>query len=123
MPGFGEDFGEVAVEVFFCLSGFLICRSLQKSPGWTRFVAARFLRIFPNARVCAGGEFGGDPRLVSQLSNLWPHVAYVADNLLMFVKGVTLVIPGVFTEAVQPGRQQSALDARPTNSGATSRSR
>ena len=39
VPGFGEDFGEVAVEVFFCLSGFLICRSLQKSTGWTRFAA------------------------------------------------------------------------------------
>ena len=44
VPGFGEDFGEVAVEVFFCLSGFLICRSLQKSAGFARFAAARFMQ-------------------------------------------------------------------------------
>jgi peptidoglycan/LPS O-acetylase OafA/YrhL len=31
VPGFGEDFGELGVEIFFCLSGFLICLSLQRS--------------------------------------------------------------------------------------------
>ena len=98
VPGFGEDFGEVAVEVFFCLSGFLICRSLQKSAGWTRFVAARFLRIFPNLALAL---------VVSSMltfvwyrnhANLWPHVGYVGDNLLLFLNGVTAVIPGVFAD-------------------------
>ena len=32
-------------------------------------------------------------------ANLWPHVAYVADNLLLVLNGVTEVIPGVFTDA------------------------
>src|ERR1035438_4080365 len=48
VPGYGEDLGKLAVEVFFCLSGFLICRSLQKSSNWAQFVSARVLRILPN---------------------------------------------------------------------------
>jgi peptidoglycan/LPS O-acetylase OafA/YrhL len=100
VPGFGEDFGEVAVEVFFCLSGFLICRSLQKSPGWKRFVAARFLRIFPNLALVLVLSSAATFIWYRNHSNLGPHVAYITDNLLMFVKGVTLVIPGVFTDAV-----------------------
>lgn len=98
--GFGEDFGEVAVEVFFCLSGFLICLSLQKSPGWKRFVAARILRIFPNLALVLVLSSAATFIWYRNHANLWPHVAYVADNLLMFVRGVTLVIPGVFTDAV-----------------------
>jgi peptidoglycan/LPS O-acetylase OafA/YrhL len=102
VPGFGEDFGEVAVEVFFCLSGFLICRSLQKSPGWTRFIAARFLRIFPNLAVVLVASSAATFVWYRNHSNLGPHVAYVTDNLLMFVNGVTFVIPGVFADALRP---------------------
>ena len=101
VPGFGEDFGEVAVEVFFCLSGFLICRSLQRSPGWPRFAAARLLRIFPNlALVLALTSaftffwYRNDP-------NLGSHLSYVGDNLLLFVNGVTQIIPGVFTNTLR----------------------
>jgi peptidoglycan/LPS O-acetylase OafA/YrhL len=101
VPGYVEDFGEVAVEVFFCLSGFLICRSLQKSPGWTRFVAARFLRIFPNLAFVLVVSSAATLIWYRNYSNLWPHVTYVTDNLLMFVNGVTQVIPGVFTDTLR----------------------
>lgn len=102
VPGYGEDFGELGVEVFFCLSGFLIRRSLQNSTSWARFVCARFLRIFPNLAFVL---------VVSSIvtfiwyrnhDHLWPHIAYVADNLFLFLWGVTQVIPGVFTDAVRP---------------------
>lgn len=102
VPGFGEDFGEIGVEVFFCLSGFLICRSLQKSPGWPRFAAARVLRIFPNLIFVLVLSSAATFVWYRNYSNLWPHVAYVADNLLMFVKGVTYDIPGIFADAVRP---------------------
>lgn len=98
VPGFGEDFGEVAVEVFFCLSGFLICRSLQKSAGWTRFVAARFLRIFPNLAFVLVVSSAATLVWYRNHANLWPHVGYIADNLLLFLNGVTEAIPGVFTD-------------------------
>jgi peptidoglycan/LPS O-acetylase OafA/YrhL len=102
VPGFGEDFGEVAVEVFFCLSGFLICRSLQKSPGWTQFVAARFLRIYPTLALALIASSAATLVWYRNYPNLGPHLGYVGDNLLLFVNGVTQIIPGAFTDATRP---------------------
>jgi peptidoglycan/LPS O-acetylase OafA/YrhL len=99
VPGYGEDLGEVAVEVFFCLSGFLICRSLQKSPGWIEFVAARFLRIFPNLALVLVMSSAATLLWYRNQSHLASHVGYVTDNLLMLVRGVTEDIPGVFVDA------------------------
>ena len=101
VPGFGEDFGEVAVAVFFCLSGFLICRSLQKSPGWIRFVAARVLRIYPTLTVALVAGSVATLVWYRNYPNLGAHAGYVGDNLLMFVTGVTRVIPGVFADATR----------------------
>ncbi len=101
VPGFGEDFGEVAVEVFFCLSGFLICRSLQKSPGWTQFVAARVLRIYPTLALALIASSAATLVWYRNYPNLGPQLGYVGDNLLLFVNGVTQIIPGVFTDAAR----------------------
>jgi peptidoglycan/LPS O-acetylase OafA/YrhL len=102
VPGYGEDFGELAVEIFFCLSGFLICRSLQKSTSWARFVAARFLRIFPNLAFVLVATSAVTFFWYGNYSHLWSHAEYVAENLLMFLRGVTYVIPGVFADTVRP---------------------
>ena len=102
VPGYGEDFGELAVEVFFCLSGFLICRSLQKSTSWARFVAARFLRIFPNLAFVLVATSAATFFWYGNYSHLWSHAEYVAENLQMFLRGVTYAIPGVFTDTVRP---------------------
>jgi len=101
VPGFREDFGEVAVEVFFCLSGFLICRSLQKSPTWTQFVAARVLRIYPTLAFALIVSSAMIFIWYRNYPNLAAHAAYVSDNLLLFVNGVTQTIPGVFTDATR----------------------
>jgi len=101
VPGFGEDFGEVAVEVFFCLSGFLICRSLQKSPTWTQFIAARVLRIYPTLALALIASSAATFIWYRNYPNLGPHLGYVGDNLLLFVNGVTQTIPGVFTDATR----------------------
>lgn len=102
VPGYGEDFGKLAVEVFFCLSGFLICKSLQKSTDWAQFISARVLRIFPNLSFALVSTSVVTLFWYSNYVNLWPHTKYVIRNLLMFVKGVTYVIPGVFTDARFP---------------------
>ena len=102
VPGYGEDFGELAVEVFFCLSGFLICRSLQKSKGWARFVAARFLRIFPNLAFVLVATSAATFFWYGNFAHLWSHAEYVINNLMMFLRGVTYVIPGVFADTVRP---------------------
>jgi peptidoglycan/LPS O-acetylase OafA/YrhL len=102
VPGYGEDFGELAVEVFFCLSGFLICRSLQKSKGWARFVAARFLRIFPNLAFVLVATSAATFFWYGNFAHLWSHAEYVINNLMMFLRGMTYVIPGVFADTVRP---------------------
>jgi len=102
VPGFGEDFGEVAVEVFFCLSGFLICRSLQKQPPWSRFVAARLLRVFPTLALVLVVSSAATFIWYRNAAHLNAHVLYVIDNLLMFARGVTFTIPGVFANAADP---------------------
>ena len=98
----GEDFGELAVEVFFCLSGFLIYRSLRKSTGWAKFVSARVLRIFPNLAFVLVATSAATLVWYGNYGQLWPHAEYVSDNLLLFLRGVTQVIPGAFADTVRP---------------------
>jgi peptidoglycan/LPS O-acetylase OafA/YrhL len=99
VPGYGEDFGKLAVEVFFCLSGFLICRSLQKSTNWAQFVSARMLRILPNLTFSLTATSLGTLLWYSNYSHIWKHAKFVIGNLLMFFRGVTYTIPGVFEDA------------------------
>lgn len=44
--------GEIAVDGFFAISGFLIVGSWMRNPQWGRFLLARVLRIFPAFWVC-----------------------------------------------------------------------
>ena len=63
LGGFGADpigritegrhnLGEIAVAIFFLLSGFLITRSGLRSHSVSRFLWHRFLRIFPGYWIC-----------------------------------------------------------------------
>jgi peptidoglycan/LPS O-acetylase OafA/YrhL len=101
VPLYGEDFGEFAVEVFFCLSGFLLALSLARGRGFSFFAAARFMRLMPNLVVSL---------MVASLATLvWyrngahlaDHLAYVGDNLLMFFRGVRFDIAGVFADRLR----------------------
>jgi peptidoglycan/LPS O-acetylase OafA/YrhL len=102
VPALGEDFGELGVEIFFCLSGFLICLSLQRSRNWAHFLAARLLRIFPNLFFVLVVTSAVTLLWYGNGAHLSAHIRYVADNLVMFVGGVTFTIPGVFTDTVRP---------------------
>jgi len=44
--------GETAVDSFFAISGFLILGSWLRNPQWSRYIAARVLRIFPAFWAC-----------------------------------------------------------------------
>jgi peptidoglycan/LPS O-acetylase OafA/YrhL len=96
VPRYGEDFGKLAVEFFFSLSGFLICRSLRKNPDWAQFVSARVLRIFPNLAFSLVTASLATLIWYHNYVNTWKHVGYVIGNLLLFFRGVTFTIPGVF---------------------------
>jgi len=99
VPGYGDNLGVLAVQVFFCLSGFLICRSLQKSTDWAQFASARFLRIFPNLAFSLTATSVGTLLWYSNYTHFWKHAKFVISNLLMFFRGVTYNIPGVFEDA------------------------
>jgi peptidoglycan/LPS O-acetylase OafA/YrhL len=99
VPGYGEDFGKLAVEVFFCLSGFLISRSLQKSTNWAQFASARFLRILPNLTFSLTVTSVATLLWYGNYVHIWKHATFVIRNLLMFFLGVTYTIPGVFEDA------------------------
>jgi peptidoglycan/LPS O-acetylase OafA/YrhL len=99
VPLYGEDFGKLAVEIFFSLSGFLICRSLQKTTDWAQFVSARFLRIFPNLTFSLVTASLATLVWYQNYGHLWKHAKYVIGNLLMFFRGVTFTIPGVFEDS------------------------
>lgn len=47
-----RDFGDVGVDGFFVLSGFLITQSFRRSPNLVSFLWARCLRIFPGFWLC-----------------------------------------------------------------------
>lgn len=101
VPGYGEDFGQLAVEVFFCLSGFLLTLSLEKGRGLAFFAAARFMRIMPNlvfALVAASLATFFWYHNVDQVAS---HLAYVGDNLLMFFRGARFDIAGVFEDRIR----------------------
>ena len=101
VPGFREDLGAVALETFFCLSGFLICRSLQANSGWPEFLASRILRIFPNLAVTLALTSIVTLLWYRNYANLWDHAHYIVKNLAMFTQGVQYLIPGVFQDALE----------------------
>ena len=45
--GHAHDFGQVAVYLFFAMSGYLVTQSWQRDPNITRFLQRRALRILP----------------------------------------------------------------------------
>ncbi len=101
VPFYGEDFGQIAVAIFFCLSGFLIAQSLEKNNDWARFLAARCLRIFPNL-VCVLVVTSAVTLVAyGNYAHLWQHVSYVVRNVMMFIGGAVFVIPGVLGDATR----------------------
>jgi peptidoglycan/LPS O-acetylase OafA/YrhL len=101
VPLLDMDFGQLGVAVFFCLSGFLIAQSLERSSDPARFFAARCLRIFPNLTLVLLVSSGAALLAYGNIPHVWQHVAYVLHNLAMFVGGVVFTIPGVLGDATR----------------------
>jgi peptidoglycan/LPS O-acetylase OafA/YrhL len=94
LGGFGPDplrritegrhnLGEIAVALFFLLSGFLITRSGLRSRSVGRFLWHRFLRIFPGYWVCLLVT----AFLFSPLFEMIKHGVFTADASLAYVRG------------------------------------
>lgn len=50
-PLAGQTYGNLAVAMFFSLSGFLVCQSWERDPHWLRFALRRALRILPGLAI------------------------------------------------------------------------
>jgi len=111
VAGFGEAIHELAVDLFFVVSGFLVTRSLQQRASLADFAEARVLRLFPAAIVSTVVTIVG----LSFFSTL-PAAAYFADPeaweyLLRntFLWSVDYDLPGLFTDNPYPASVNGSL--------------
>lgn len=93
--------GSLAVDVFFVISGFLICKSWYNRLNIIDYLFARFLRIYPALWVavalCAfviGPIFTRFP--IGQYLSHLDLFKFVAENATLLPKGVFTTLPGVF---------------------------
>ncbi len=102
----GITWGGLAVDVFFLMSGYLIAKSIINKPDFSRFLAARVLRILPNLIFVLVLT-----SLVTLISfqnseNILGHLRYVLQNIVMLVRGGPYYgINGVFE-----GRPEHAIN-------------
>lgn len=93
----GTTLGAVCVYIFFAISGYFITRSFAHSPSWSRFVAARVLRLFPALLVVLCVTVLASATLLSTAAPglFWSEVpGYLLRNLTLFRLDYDL--PGVF---------------------------
>ena len=96
----GITLGEIAVDVFFITSGFLVTASLLRRQTIIKFVWARVLRIYPALLVMLFltvfvlGVFFTSLPLSSYFSDSKTHI-YLAKCSTLFT-GVAFTLPGVF---------------------------
>jgi peptidoglycan/LPS O-acetylase OafA/YrhL len=93
----GISVGTASVTLFFLMSGFLICKSVQANQNFYRFVAARLLRIVPNLTFVLVATSIVTLLTYANYENWFLHLRYVAQNLLMLLRGgIYYEISGVF---------------------------
>jgi len=92
----------LGVDMFFAISGFLICASLKRQPTYGSFLRNRLLRIMPALAVlCVITVFMAGPLLTT--SNRYWH----DEQTLAYLRNATIYIwqpflPGVFTGNLTP---------------------
>jgi peptidoglycan/LPS O-acetylase OafA/YrhL len=105
LDGAAFNLGQIAVNIFFFLSGLMLSRSFALKPHLASFVAARMLRIFPGLVVCGLVT----ALLVGPLNTTLGLDAYFRDPATVFYPFKVLLqvsrvpLPGVFTFGMEPG--------------------
>lgn len=95
--------GGVAVDVFFVLSGFLVCASAMSVNGLKYYFASRLLRIYPALFVCVGLSVLVIGPLLSVSDMYWSDPQtwrYLFNNATAF--RTEYFLPGVFTSLHDP---------------------
>jgi peptidoglycan/LPS O-acetylase OafA/YrhL len=93
----GTSAGSACVAIFFLMSGFLICKSIQSNHDFYRFVAARIMRIVPNLAFVLIATSIVTLVTYANYEHWLLHVRYVVQNLAMLLRGgIYYDIAGVF---------------------------
>jgi peptidoglycan/LPS O-acetylase OafA/YrhL len=100
------DLGQLAVNIFFFLSGLMLSRSYALKPHFGSFVVARLLRIFPGLVVCGAliawviAPFSTTLSLAEHFTNpaVWLY------PVLMPVLFSQTDLPGAFLFGMEPGQ-------------------
>lgn len=81
-------YGDLGVQLFFLISGFVILMSLEKTSGFLIFLKKRWIRLFPSMLVCSiiiyitAGFFYERPLGIPGLKSLLPGILFVDEGLL-----------------------------------------
>ena len=107
----GVSLGWLAVAVFFSLSGLLIANSFDRRKGWSQFVLARILRLFPALLVVlvltAIMGLALTSLSTSAYLSSFETWTYVPRNLSLALLQYSL--PGVFESDAYPGAINGSL--------------
>ena len=116
----GHSMGWAGVSIFFVMSGYLIMKSLTRTPNLLQFARARALRIFPGLAVCmvlvvlCAGLF---------LSTLAPITFFSAGQTWKYLAGnisllsIQHLLPGVFESNPKPGPVNGSIWTLPFEVG------
>lgn len=102
----GISLGGLGVFTFFCISGFFISLSYQRSRTKVDFVVARFLRLYPALLVvliliaCVVGPLFTNMSLHDYFASSEVY-SYVSANLKL--KNIQFQLPGLFQDNPYPG--------------------
>lgn len=97
-------FGTLGVLIFFAVSGYLVAQSWDRDPHVLRFVAKRFLRVWPGlAVVTLVAVFVLGPLATQVTWNEYFHSPVTWDYLSQLYLGIRFYLPGVFEHGPFPG--------------------
>lgn len=100
--GFNEAIQDLAVEIFFVISGFLVARSFLSQKTIIGFIEARVLRIFPAAILCSlltVGVLGWFGTLPAANFFFEPEtLRFLVNNALLWK--IEYHMPGIFSENI-----------------------
>jgi peptidoglycan/LPS O-acetylase OafA/YrhL len=81
-------YGDLGVQLFFLISGFVILMSLEKTSGFIKFIKNRWIRLFPSMLICSAiifvtaGFFYERPLGIPGWKTLLPGILFVDEGLL-----------------------------------------
>lgn len=110
---FGFSLGTLAVDVFFVVSGFLVCRSLLFRDDLVIFLTNRMLRIFPGLlfamffSVILLGVLLSTHDVQDYFSDSQPYLYVLKNSTLLF--GLEGNLPGVFAGNPLPNEVNGSL--------------